>query len=467
MRRAKDIRRGNLNPEPRAVVRFRLCYSSVRDDPMTDSAAQPNKLLLVAAAIAAVVFAGSWAGGVQAGIGPGLVGAMALTALYFRKHATLHVFTFTFFILTGTAAGMFWPQLFTEWGSFRVNRLNLPLTQIIMFGMGASLSIRDFTDALKMPKAVLIGIVLQFSIMPTLGWFVGRAFGFDPEVAAGIILIGSCSGGVASNVMVYLARGNVALSVTMTACSTLLAPLMTPLLMENLAGRLIVVDFWAMVLSIINLVIIPIGGGLIANQVLTKRRDFGAFFKTLAPLALLLAAGVAAATGAVQVMGGASVHDHFWFELLHQALFLLGLTLIVGWILNVTLSGNRELFDRILPIVSMAAICIILTIIAAASRDDLLAIGLLLLLAAFIHNVVGYGLGYGFARLAGLSESDRRTVAFEVGMQNGAMGVGLALDVLKSTAAALGPAIFGTWMNVTGSVLASFWRDRPPKQYVA
>ncbi|MDA1235492.1 MAG: bile acid:sodium symporter family protein [Acidobacteria bacterium] len=428
---------------------------------------QPNKLLLVAAVASAVVFACSWAAGMQAGIGPGLVGAMALAALYFRKHATLHVFTFTFFILTGTAAAMFWPSLFTEWNGFRLNRLNLPLTQIIMFGMGASLSVRDFTAALKMPKAVLIGIVLQFSIMPTLGWFVGRAFGFDPEVAAGIILIGSCSGGVASNVMVYLARGNVALSVTMTACSTLIAPLMTPLLMENLAGRLVVVDFWAMVLSIINLVIIPIGGGLIANKVLEKRRAVGAFFKTLAPLAVLLAVGVAIATGAVRLMGGASAHDHFGFELLHQGLFLLGLTLLVGWILNVALAGNRESFDRILPIVSMTAICIILTIIAAASRDDLLAIGLLLLLAAFIHNVVGYGLGYGFANLAGLSESDRRTVAFEVGMQNGAMGVGLALDVLKSTAAALGPAIFGTWMNVTGSVLASFWRDRPPKQQSA
>jgi BASS family bile acid:Na+ symporter len=250
----------------------------------------------------------------------------------------------------------------------------------------------------------------------------------------------------------------------MTACSTLLAPLMTPLLMENLAGRLVVVDFWAMVLSIINLVIIPIGGGLIANKVLEKRRDFGVFAKTLAPLAVLLAAGVAIATGAVQMMGGATANHDFWLGLVHQALLLLTLMFIVGWILNVALAGNRELFDRILPIVSMTAICIILTIIAAASRDDLLAIGLLLLLAAFIHNVAGYGLGYGFAKLSGLSESDRRTVAFEVGMQNGAMGVGLALDVLKSTAAALGPAIFGTWMNVTGSVLASWWRDRPARQ---
>lgn len=434
---------------------------------MTDHPSQPNKLLLVVAAVLAIVFAGSWAGGVEAGIGPGLVGALALTALYFRKHATLHVFTFTFFILTGTAAAMFWPGLFTEWNGFRLNRLNLPLTQIIMFGMGASLSVRDFSDALKMPKAVLIGVVLQFSVMPSLGWIVASSFGFDPEVAAGIILIGSCSGGVASNVMVYLARGNVALSVTMTACSTLLAPLMTPLLMENLAGRLVVVDFWAMVLSIINLVIIPIGGGLIANQVLAKRRDFVAFFKTLTPLALLLAAGVALATGAVQMMGDAAADSHLLHDLLHQALILLFLMFLVGWILNVTLAGNRELFDRILPIVSMTAICIILTIISAASRNDLLAIGLLLLLAAFIHNVAGYGLGYIFSKLLGLSESDQRTVAFEVGMQNGAMGVGLALDVLKSTSAALAPAIFSTWMNVTGSVLASWWRDRPPAQKAA
>ena len=80
-------------------------------------------------------------------------------------------------------------------------------------------------------------------------------------------------------------------------------------------------------------------------------------------------------------LGGAAADHHFWFDLAHQGLFLFGLTLLVGWVLNVALAGNREAFDRILPIVSMTAICIILTIIAAASRDDLLAIGLLLLLA--------------------------------------------------------------------------------------
>jgi len=120
-----------------------------------------------------------------------------------------------------------------------------------------------------------------------------------------------------------------------------------------------------------------------------------------------------------------------------------------------------------LPVLSMAAICFILAIIAAASRDLLLSMGLLLLGAGLIHNCLGYLFGYLLSGFAGLPEQDRRTVAFEVGMQNGGMGVGLATDVLKSPAAALAPGIFGTWMNITGSTLASWWRDRPPEDRAA
>lgn len=428
---------------------------------MLNPSAQPNKFLLFAASLAAILFVASWISDTTGGIGIGLVGCLALLALYFRKHRTLHIFTFTFWVLTGTIAALFWPDLFREWNGFRLNSINLYLIQIIMFAMGASLSLRDFGNAVKMPKAVLIGMFLQFSIMPCLGWAVALAFGFEPEVAAGIILIGSCSGGVASNLMVFLARGNVALSVTMTACSTLMAPLMTPLLMQLLAGRLIEIDFWAMVLSIINLVIIPIGGGLVANKVLEHRRAAGEFFKVLAPLAVLLGAGVAVATGIVLMLGGAAGDTPFLLARVHQGLMLVALTFLIGWVLNLTLAGHRDAFDRALPVVAMTAICIILTIIAANSRDELLNLGLLLLLAAFLHNTIGYVLGYWMAGVARLPESDRRTVAFEVGMQNGGMAVGLALDVLKSTSAALAPAIFGTWMNVTGSTLASWWRDRP------
>jgi BASS family bile acid:Na+ symporter len=244
-----------------------------------------------------------------------------------------------------------------------------------------------------MPKAVGVGIFLQFSVMPAAGWVIANAFGFPPEVAAGVILIGSCSGGVASNVMAYLARGNVALSVTMTACSTLLAPVLTPAAMQLLAGKLVPINFWQMMVEIIWMVIVPIVGGLLFN-----------------------------------------------------------------WMLH----GKHAWLDQALPVVSMAAICYIIAIITANARDKLLEVAFALIGAAMLHNTVGYLLGYWGARAMGLSETDCRTVAFEVGMQNGGMGTGLAINVLQSADAALAPNIFGTWMNISGSTLASWWRERPP-----
>jgi len=111
----------------------------------------------------------------------------------------------------------------------------------------------------------------------------------------------------------------------------------------------------------------------------------------------------------------------------------------------------------------MAGICFIIAIITAQSRDELLLVGLLLIGAAVLHNGTGYLLGYWGARLARLDESTCRAVAMEVGMQNCGMASGIAIDVLKSTSAALAPAVFGPWMNVSGSLLAGWWRRRPVK----
>ena len=109
----------------------------------------------------------------------------------------------------------------------------------------------------------------------------------------------------------------------------------------------------------------------------------------------------------------------------------------------------------------MAAICYIIAIITSLSRDQLVSVGLALIAAAVLHNGLGYVFGYWGARLAGLDESARRTVAIEVGLQNGGMASGLAVNVLQSTDAALSSAIFGPWMNISGSLLASWWRSRP------
>lgn len=361
-----------------------------------------------------------------------------MLGFYFQAHATLKTFTFTCWVFAFFFGAMVFPKLFQEVGGFNQSKLIVPLIQVIMFGMGATLSLNDFSRALKMPKAVGLGMLMQFTIMPISGWAIATAFGFDPEVAAGIILIGSCSGGVASNVMVYLSKGNVALSVTMTACSTIVAPFATPFVMKLLAGRLIEIQVWAMMLSIINLIILPIAAGLITHYLLhsqLKGKVWRPIAVVLAVVCFYLSQHIPAAQTQLNSMGGAFV----LMALLRQA-----------WL------------EKGLPLVSMGGICYIIAIIAAGSRSQILSVGIGLFAAALIHNLIGYLLGYWGARASRLPEPDCRTVAFEVGMQNGGMGTALAIDVLKSTSAALGPVIFGTWMNITGSILASYWKGRIP-----
>jgi len=148
---------------------------------------------------------------------------------------------------------------------------------------------------------------------------------------------------------------------------------------------------------------------------------------------------------------------------------LIGLLLIAAvdaarLVIGVLFRGPENWMDRALPIVSMAGICLIIAIITSRSREQLLTVGLALIAAAIVHNTAGYILGYWTARLTGLSETACRTVALEVGLQNGGMASGLAINVLQSSNAALAPAIFGPWMNVSGSVLATWWHRRPVRE---
>lgn len=304
---------------------------------------------------------------------------------------TLKGLRFTAFVIAAVIVTMIWPAPFRRVGDYELTRLIVPLIQIIMLGMGATLNLSDFARAFKMPRAVLTGLLLQFAIMPALGFVIAAGFGFPKEVAAGVILVGACPGGVASNVMSYLAKGDVALSVTMTAFSTLAAPLMTPLAMTLLAGAYVPVSFHEMMMSIIRMIILPVAGGLVLNHIL---------------------------------------------------------------------KGRAQWLYRMLPVVSMAGIVTIIAVITANSREQLMTLGPALILAAACHNCAGYLLGYWGARAGGLDERACRTVAIEVGMQNAGMASGLAINVLKNVNSAIAPAIFGPWMNVSGSVLASWWGTR-------
>jgi len=140
------------------------------------------------------------------------------------------------------------------------------------------------------------------------------------------------------------------------------------------------------------------------------------------------------------------------------------LPMIGAMLLRHYLKGDKQLMGKILSFLSMAGIAIIITIITAAGRDSLLKVGALLLVTSLLHNLTGYTLGYTVSWLFGMPEKDRRTVAFEVGMQNGGLASGLALQMGKIATVGLAPAIFGPLMNVTGSALASWWRTKPPKE---
>lgn len=324
-----------------------------------------------------------------------LIGGFALLAMALRGFRKFRGFSYTCWIFTAVACAMFYPEWFTGIGDFSFKKLIVPLLQIIMFGVGSTMGLKDFAGIVRTPHAVFVGIVCQFTIMPAVGFMLAHTFDFPSEIAAGVILIGCVPSGLASNVMSYIANANVALSVTLTALATLMAPVVTPFLMKLLAGQFVEIGFLSMMWDITQIVILPIAAGLLYN-------------------------------------------------------YFLG--------------GKFKWLDRAMPVLSMVGIALIITVITAAGRDSLLAVGHLLVLASLIHNLTGYSLGYISCKFLKMDEKTCRTIALEVGLQNGGLASGLALQMGKVATVGLAPAVFGPLMNITGSSLAIWWHGRPPKE---
>ena len=311
-----------------------------------------------------------------------------------RMARLLSLFTnlFPLWVLLGGALALVHPPLFT-W--FRGPAIVWGLA-VIMLGMGVTLSVEDFRKVLLMPRALAVGFAAQYLIMPFLGWSIARLLRLEAPLAVGLILVACCPGGTASNVVTYLARANVALSVLMTMCSTFAAIVLTPLLTKWLAGAYVPVDAAALFRDTVQVV--------------------------LAPLLL----GLALHHGAPRLV---------------QALLPLA------------------------PLVSVVTIALICASIIGQRADDIRQSGVRLLFAVFLLHAGGFALGHVFARLFGYGEIIRRTVAIEVGMQNSGLGVVLAqrnFPQMPSTATPC--AISAVFHSVIGSLLAGWWRWRPPKK---
>ncbi|MBD8014204.1 bile acid:sodium symporter family protein [Planococcus wigleyi] len=279
----------------------------------------------------------------------------------------------------------FFPAAFLGFGSYITILLG-----VVMFGMGLTLKPVDFKIIFKSPLPVVIGVAAQFLIMPFAAFAIAYVLKLPPELAAGLVLLGCVPGGTASNVMVYLAKGNLALSVAMTSLSTLMAPIMTPLLLLLLAGQWLPVDPVSMFLSIVQVIIIPIALGILVQR----------FFPTA---------------------------------------FAKSVTIV--------------------PLISVAAILIIVSAVTAANAQNVISSGFIVFFAVFLHNGFGLLLGYLTAMAMGLNETDRRAISLEVGMQNSGLGVALATAHFSPLAAL--PSVWGAiWHNISGPILATIWSKK-------
>ena len=289
-------------------------------------------------------------------------------------------------VLAVAALALFVPQsslwIDTAWVNY--------LLMIVMFGMGLTMKPKDFALVFKRPKDILIGCAAQFIIMPALAFGLSRLFQLDPALTAGVVLVGTCPGGTSSNVMTYLSKGDVALSVGMTSVNTLLAPLLTPAITWLLLQTTVSVDVWSMFWSIIQVIMIPIALGFIINR----------FFGKLTQKAVAL-----------------------------------------------------------LPVISTIAICMIIATVVSHNAAKIYSSGVLVLAVVILHNLLGYAGGFGLGKLLRLTPEKTKALSIEIGMQNSGLATSLAGTAFSGLAMATVPgAIFSVWHNISGAVLAAFYR---------
>lgn len=272
---------------------------------------------------------------------------------------------------------------------------------VIMLGMGMTLRVADFVAVFRQPKMIGFGVAAQFVIMPMAAWVSAFSFGLSKELALGLILVGCCPGGTASNVICYLARANVALSVLLTMCSTFLAVVMTPLLTKLFAGQLMPIDAWAVFGSMLKMVLLPLVVGLLLNSWIDRSKK---------------------------------KHD---------------IQLVIG---------------ALGPLVSVVLIVLVVGAIFAAGKAAIAQAGWTLFASVFSLHALGFGVGYGVAKWFGCQEADCRTVSVEVGMQNSGLGATLAKTHFASFPLAPIPAaISAVFHCLIGSALAWYWSRRGSK----
>lgn len=415
---------------------------------------------LATAAVAAIVAAGGWASGRPDVWHPAAVAASIGAALGCRAIPALVTYQFTVWVLVTVVLGMLYPQRCLSLGGLDLKNKHLltAMIQLVMFGMGTQMTIAELKSVKRMSYPLVIGILLQFSVMPVVGWGIAKALGMPPEIAAGVVLIGACSSGLASNVMSYIAEANLPLSLALTAIGTVTAPVTTPFWMWLLAGTWTEIDVVAMMMDIIKIVIVPVGAALLHDWLrhATPGRRRATIAALLLPLAAALTTWVAGLWSLPVAPDGEPTRPAL-LAIYAASAVLVGVGYHLLW-------RAWHGVERCMPAAAMFGILFVTLITIAKGRGQLMDLGLELFVASVLHNVVGLALGYAICRLSRVDERSSRTIAMEVGIQNGGMASGLANEMGKIDTVGLAAAVFIPWMNISGSLLANYWRRRGVRQ---
>ena len=402
-------------------------------------------------------------------------------------------------VIVVAALALLFPGTFSVVKTAWVNTL----LGIVMFGMGLTLKPEDFKVVFSRPKDVVIGCVAQFTLMPFLAWALTQVFHLPTELAIGVILVGTCPGGTSSNVMTYLSKGDVALSVGMTAVSTVLAPFLTPLLTLLYAGQRVEVNPMSMFLSIVKVVFSRPKDVIIGCIAQFTLMPFLAWALTqLFHLPTELAIGVILvgtcpggtssnvmtylSKGDVALSVGMTAVSTVLAPFLTPLLTLLYagqrvdvnpvnmflsivkvvlVPIALGFVVNHFFHAFTQNAVRVLPLISTTAIVLIICAVVSANSAKIMTSGLLILAVVILHNLLGYLTGFGVGKLLKLDSTKCRAISIEVGMQNSGLATSLAAAHFAQYPLATIPgAVFSVWHNISGAVLANFFARTAEKK---
>lgn len=311
---------------------------------------------------------------------------------YLEKAAQFICRNMTLWVVVFSAIAFVQPEPFKPVGKYISYLLG-----VIMLGMGLTMSLDDFRLVLTRPKDVFYGVFFRYLIMPLVGFGIAKVLNLPPALAAGMVLLGSAPSGTGSNVMTFIAKGDTALSISVSSVNTILAPVLTTYIFSYLAGAMIPIDAGTLFIDIVKIVLIPVSAGVVLH--------------ILAPSLV-------------------------------------------------------SKLTKVVPAVSVIVIISIIASVVALNTAKLATVGLILFAAVVIHNLAGLLLGYYAGRSVGMCKKKSRAITFEIGMENTGLAVALALAHLDPMAALPG-AVMTVWEYIAGSILASYWSNKPINEETA